>query len=716
MGSDLPRLLSLLSIGVMPRYRDGATIVLQELIKDKNQYQVGLDANGEYTFTEDAFCFSSPDSRVFYDGAEKVLAYIYDGQNLSLQVFTTTQTNLFFDMDTDSCRIQAKGAICVKGNAHITSDLNIEAQALILGGQIHCQKRMTLHAEEGLNVLGEIEAKQLHITARLYSPTANITVHEHYDIAAQVFRTSGAFHSKAHTLRLIAKVCGIEGNFEVNASSFLVAQHLILGSLDNTTLMQLPPQHHIHVGDCAIEGQTKVSVGVSGTVASDAQWLIDDKMVLGESSTILCYHSSMQCKKMENQGGFLAEHCELAIRTLHQKNVFQSLHTSIASKTINMESGQFLAIDTQMTAQKVVVFVGDFVVRKNSTLALSDALLADKEATLTIKSSSLNVERKISLQGTTHIEKAHIRGSVFSTYQETNIKQSELVVDTLQLHDQASVIRTDCKAKHAIFFGQLHLDDVVVDAQSVEYQVSNACISRNYVSAAQILLRGGSEKEKLTFEKSRLVARSFTVFQHVVAKETTFVGVDDAGMCHSVNGHLTLEKSRFLTDSRIHSLLGTSIHPCEFSTIHAGVVDTSGDLTVDQAWLRCTDLQLNHTTATVRGGRIDVSRTINTQKATLIVDDNSSVSAAKMVSRQSQLRLKKSKLCLSQKMMLGWGAEVQSEHSNIAARSVTLHGSVELIDSLLSTEELMIYERFTAQHSMVQSDKNISFAVTAKVN
>ena len=129
MGIDLPKILAVLPMGVIRRASSKTALIVLE--DDTNQsHQIHFDEHNEYTFSSEAFCFNKPSQRAFFDGTQKVLEYVYDGQNLSIHIFTTNQTNLFIDVNVDECDIRAVGPVCIQGNFNILSRYDIAAKAL----------------------------------------------------------------------------------------------------------------------------------------------------------------------------------------------------------------------------------------------------------------------------------------------------------------------------------------------------------------------------------------------------------------------------------------------------------------------------------------------------------------------------------------------------------------------------------------------------------
>ena len=713
MGIDLPKLLVVLPTGVIRREPSKAGLIVLPI--DDNDCQVSLDDHDEYTFSNEVFCFSKPNYRVFYDGDEKILEYVYDGENLSIQMFTAKQSNLFTDATTHQCVIKALGPLCVHGAFEITSQFNIQAKALSLDGRIVCQDTVLLDSTEGLSLLGEMTTQKLGIRAAFCNQSAAMTVQQFFDLSAQVFCQTKDAICKTHSLRLISEISKLEGHFEVNNSGFLAISHLFLGQKDSESFIQFPNSHYIHLGALAIQGATQVVIGEKDKITQDSRWIIDEDAEIDELSSLECYNINMQCHTLTCSGSVQMYDSHIKTKTLVQKKDVTLRQSHLESTSIYMESGCFSVFSSHVKAKTMRAFSGELLVQDSSVLDLTDRLISDKAVKIKITASDVRAKQKIVLQGITKIKASKIQSSIFDGSHEISIKKSEILVESIQLRDAVTIVKIIAQAKDVLFSGQLHLDGLQIDATSVEYQSSNALITQNHVKAKQIILEGSTKSMQFVIKNSQLIAKRFVVGQRVCVDETSMVGIDDAKTTHQIYGHLFMQNSRFITDSRVRSLVGSHIHLCEFSEIVSGKITASGALSVDDSIVQCEGLNLKSATATFFLGDVYAQHTVSAVDSTLIMQAGSAVVADSLVvTNRSQVRLKKSKILLSGQILTDKGSVLDSGQSEVVARNIRFLGSTELTHTLLASEELSIYNSFAAKHSLVRAEKDISFADTAK--
>lgn len=712
MGIDLPKILAILPMGVIRRASSKTALIL--LNDDSNQsHQINLDEHNEYTFSREAFCFNKPSQRAFFDGTQKVLEYVYDGQSLSIQVFTTSQTNLFIDVNLDKCDIRAVGPLCIQGNFSILNRYDIAAKALSLDGGLICKDNISLNVSEDLSIFGEFNAFNLRIRAGVYYQSAKMVV-EQLDLVAQVFCQTDEAVFKAASMRMIADISRISGQFEISDHCFSAVSHWVFGKGGSQSIIHFPAAHHVHVGALSIKDSTQVVIGVPSSDAKQSQWVVDDDIEIQVASSLVVYHGHIFCHKMDCTGMVEISDSSLSVKTLIDRGTVTLLRSQLNTKSIHLEMGVFSVQHSGVAARMIHAMTGHVLVQDGSALSVSDRFIADK-ATVKITDSDVSVKQQVVLQGCSKIRTSIIQTEHLSFADKVSIKKSRILAKVLQLHDTVCVEQSDFKAKDISLSGQLELDDVQIDTNSIEYQSSDARLRRNFVKAKRIVLEGGTRPEQFLFESSRLMAKSFTVLEAVDIQDSTMIGIDDVKANHSIQGHLFLRNSRWMTHSRVRSLVGSHIHPCEYSEIIAGKITASGDISVDESLVQCERLSLIGSTTILRSGEVIAENAVHIHRSELTVHTDSSLVAESMhLSGQSHVRLKKSNLHLSGQLTTSHDSKLDSKQTKIAAGKVRFLGEVELVKSLLSAEELIIYDDFSVQQSMVHAKEDIVLAGTAK--
>lgn len=712
MGIDLPKLLAALPMGVIRRESSKVTLVTLD-VNDKEFSQICRDEQDEYTFSDEFFCLTEPNHRTFYDGTEKILEYFYDGQNIEIQFFTLRQSNLFIDITAERCVIHALGPLCLQGNFEIINQYGIKARALILDGNVLCKDTIRLNAEEYLTVFGEINTQKYSIQAGFYNQSARISAQQFFDLSAQVFHQTKDAVLNTSTLCLVSEFSKIEGHFVITSNCFVAASHLALGSIEDRSFIQFPTRHHVHAGTMRVQGDAKFFIGEHGSILQESLWMIDEDVEIDELSSMHCHHTNLQCAHIYCTGSAELYDSVVKVKTLISRNNCSFLSSRLVTKSIHVESGQFSISDTRINAKKMQALSGEILVQGKSVLNLTDKLIADK-ARVKIQDSNVIVKKKILAQNTFKARGSKIQTDILDVSQKIKIRESEIIVKFMQLHDEIVIADTICQARDVSFLGQLSLDRFRVDAVSIEYESVYASINRSHGKAKQIIMTGSQQTKGFLLKHSRLIAKNFIVREKVYAEESSLVGLDDVKTCHDVRGHLILDNSKFLTNSRIHALVGAHIHPCKFSEIVSGQITSTGDLSVDDSIVVCDGLNIQSATLTINSSEVDVTGVLRAHDSRLI-SETARLQAHHMgLNDHSHARLKKSSLHLSSQLTTSRDSEFDSNQSKITTGKIRFLGEVALVKSLLSAEELIIYDDFSVQQSMVHAKEDIVLAKTAK--
>ena len=692
MGIDLPNTLAILPMGVIRRVPSKTALVFLE--DDSTQsYQIRPDEHHEYTFSSEAFCFTKPSQRAFFDDTQKILEYAYDGQHLSIQIFTATQVNLFIDTEVYQCSITTPGALCIQGKFNILQRYHIQAKALLLDGVMVSDNQVSLEIAEDLRIFGEFHTRNLNLRAGAYHQSAKMLIEQYFDMAAQVFYQTEEALFKAPSMRMIAEIAKISGQFEVSENCFSAVVHWVLGEEGSQSAIRFPSSHHVHVGRLNIQENTQVVIGEPNAKTSNSQWVVDDDIEIDATSSLIVNHGRLYCHKMDCSGVAEIYDSSLSMKTLVEKGNVTFLRSQLNSKAIHLEFGVLSVRHSGISARKIHAITGEVLIQNGSALNISDRFLADKAA-VKITDSDLRVKQKVVLQGRSKIRASTVQTGQLSLSDKVSIKKSQVLAEVVQLQDSVCVAHSNFKTKDVWLSGQLNIDDVQIDTNTMEYHSSDARSHRNFVKAKRIVIEGGTEPKRCVFQSSRLMAKSFSVFEGVAVQDTTIIGIDDAKTQHTIQGHLILENSRWVTESRVRSLVGSRIHPCEHSEIIAGKITAFGDIGVDDSLVQCEGLNVIGSNTALQMGEI--------------------VAETMFVGSESQVRLKKSKLHLSNQFMTSHDSELNSQQSELSAGKIRFLGDAELIKSLLSAEELIIYDDFSVQQSIIHAKDDIVLTSTAK--
>lgn len=709
MGFHIPILtFELGDIGLTPRRRIEATnlydLVLMFPEKPGSQYWIHPDVNGEYSFSNEMLQFDRP-YQVFYDGEHKVLEAFYDEHGLILNILTDKQTNLFLDVTANECVIKAHGPLCIDGKMRLKSALAISAKALCFLDAIDFEGAITLTAQQGVGLLAPLRAKQLNITAAYLYQSADLAISQ-YDLSVQAFQQIKGSKTHIGSLRLVSEQCEIVGEFSVQESCFLAANNLLIGDNKSVTRIELPADHHIHVVNSVTRGQSSTVVGREFEATTqgskeNAQWIVDEAFFVDKRASLVFHNTRFAANRIENRGDWSLNHCLLAIQLT------------------NIRGGSFVLSHTDLVGDKIYAFSGAMTVDNHSRIGLTQSLIIDESVHFVMKKSEVHAQHKILLFGTIIMSRANVHAESFRAYQTVTLKKTQVTSKLFfELQGDLKLNKVAIQSQTVLFAGVLDIDDVTLNATTVDYQSQQGYVVKNFVNADSISIDGSESKGNMTIVDGRLVFNTISVKQYVVVQNTSLVGVEDANICHNIEGLLSLEQSQFISQNQLQSLIGSHLELCEYSHILSGRIDSKGDISAQDSAIYCDSLMQDGGSISAKSSKVHVNKTLSAQNTELNLDSGSMVSASNVIlSQGNNMRLKGvSILAAREQVIIGADTALQSHDSTSYARKFSVLGRAELCASLLSAQELLIYDQFDAQDkTIIQVDERISLAKTAQM-
>ena len=709
MGFKIPTLaFELANIGLTPRRRMEVTKPYDPHIvffdEAKSHYLVCLDENGEYTFSNEMLQ-SDRSYQEFYDGEHKVLEVFYNDHGLILNILSDKQTNLFIDLTVNECIIKASGPLCIDGKLKIKSTLAISANALCFLDAIDFDGVASLTIQQGVGLLAPFRVKKLSLTAAYLYQSADISIGQ-YDLSVQAFQQVQGSKTHINALRLVSEQCEIVGEFYVHKSCFLAANNLLIGDGKSVTRFDLPIDHHIHVVNSVTRGQSSIVVGRASETAiqrtnQTTQWLVDESFFVDKRASLVLHNTRFDANKIESRGDWSLSNCV------------------INAQLTNLRGGNFVLSHSDLVGDKVNVFSASITIDNHSRIELNESLITDESAHFMMNKSTAQIQNKILLFGTIIMNRSKVYADNFRAYQTITLKKTQITSKTFfELQGALYINNVAIQSKMVFFTGVLDIDDVIVNAATVNYQSQQGRIVKNFIKAESVSILGSEVEGNMIIIESRLVFNNVSIKQYVAVKNTSLIGIDDADICHNIEGQLTLDQSQFITQSQLHSLVGSHLKLCEHSGILSGIIDSKGDINTQDSAIYCDALLQYGASISAKSSKIHIDKALKTQNAEMMFDEGSMVSAAEVTLRQrSNLRLKGvSVLAAREQVILGSDTTLQSNDSIVCARKFSIFGRTELCASLLSAQELLIYDRFYAQDkTVIHVDEQISFAKTAQV-
>jgi hypothetical protein len=711
---------------------------------DAVQGFIRADDNNEYNFTPERLALAHSAYQAFYDGEAKIAEYFYDkkAKAFVLNVLTTKQFNLFADIACDELTIKAVGPLCIDAKITVKKNLTIEAKCFSVSDAVFCEGDAVLNAEQGMVVFAEVHAKTLDIHAAYFCQEAPITVEGQYDISAQAYQQKASAKTVSNNLRLVADQCDISGDLDVKENVFLTANNLFVAAD-----IEFLGQHHVHVGNCVVKAGSNFSVMPTQKKTAEKlsnNFTVDNCLFVAENSWLKLKNTKLHADAVENSGSVSTEGCHVFVNRMEQNNqlemqgstmtvsdcfvqygVAQSKFSQVEfnNKAVIIKGGLFLLSDSEWTGRQAYVYAGGRLgINDSSDVFLGELISFDPEASLSIGASTVAVENNMRLYGNAVVDAARIVCDSFRSDKKLTLSNSAVInasnnvnlagdfdSDNSTIH--ANRFRLEAKSKTR----ELAVYAAEIECISPSLNMDRALFSAKRISVIGVI--GANEADKVFFKESHLATERFSFKENVQFESSTLVGIEDANRCHSIQGNLTLVRSRFLTESQLHAVR-EHLHLDSFSTVRSGLVYSKSTLSVtEHSRIHCDAflgqggaLHAEKGLVNVRGEVIATGVDVRLNSGSVLASSNT------VLAKGSSLRLKgKSVLVAREKLRVDSGAKATSHSSTIATKRFVVLGRAELHESMLSAQELLIFEQFSAsKKTVVNVEEQITLAKTAR--
>lgn len=712
--------VSLNQIGVSARQKTDALSPLLSQPSLVPITSISTNEQGEYSLNSALFIQASQGA--LYDGDIKVLEWFCDAKGqLVIEVFTDKQLNLFGDLHLKQCLIKAQGPLFLEGCMHVEGTLGITAQALLCAAKIESTGVVALSAQQGVGLMGQVIASDLHVNAAHLHQEASFQVTGQIDCSIQSYKQDSDCLTSAHSLRLIALQCTMEGTLRLTHSCFLTASRLVLGSTTRQSTFKFPGVHHIHVGTLSLVGDAQVTLGdmaleQSGTLTVDSDVFIDELALIELSNT------DVTAEFIDNRGEFIIKECVLEVDIVQQSKIFDAEQSQITvfkrfnqakrsvtqlknnnffCRELNEYGGKLSAENCHYKGVSCSIYSGRFNWSTQSKFALSESLFLDEHATSTFKNTHIQVAQRIKILGAAHFEQAEVEtDSLESGTHIININGSEVAGrHTLRLMAGAVLKESTILGGHIHLEGDLSLNDMSVRGQYITLTTVQADIEGLSVLSERLTIIGSLESDKVLIKKSILTTEAFSCQNHVTLERSVVYGIDERKAIHDLRAKLKLLSSRFITESQMLQSAKSSLNLQANSSVSTGVLYSRGAMSASHSTVFSEAIIQEGASLCLDSSALHVQKGLFSRGSRVLLKNKAQIAATDIgMGEGDSVRLESgSVLRATESIVSAEGSSLSSDHALVAGKKISAHARTELCASMLCAQELRIYDEFAAQ-------------------
>jgi len=683
----------------------------------ETSYKLSPDKNGGYTFID--LAFSNASHQTFYDGSKKIAElHVDNAGQLIFDTFTNKQINLFVDISADQCIINCKGPLYLHGRLEIKQALAIRSKSLYLADAVSCDGGVSLKIEQGVVFSADIHAESLGVEAAYLLQEGSVETAGQYDVAVQAFQHTAKAKTKVSSLRFVTEQSEISGEFGVNGQCFLTANQLRFGDSENQTTIKLLGENHIHAADCVLKGDTQVTLNKQNEEQS-SRCIFDNSLYVDKKAILNAKNTRIKTEELHNEGGFYSSACIIETNTIQQNGIFDVYKSDVTvNKKFSQDSnqadtyldqslfsapksmisaGQMTLSHSTYTGKKFRMRDGDFILENQSKMYMSQ-LIFGKSAHATIENSELYNTKKFFLRGKAEVKRSHIETGSLQTFSHPiNIEGSQLFVEwKLILGGGATIKKSQIQGEYFDLKGEFEIDKLRLRANILLFSSNKAIVKGSRIKTQILTLEGGSKHDNVQFDDCTFVTKMFTERNDITLIDSKLIGIYSSEHSHEIQGHLNLDGSRYVTRSQVHVPEGGAINVGKLSVLQTGRLYSQSKISVNQAFVfsdsllqRGAEFSAANSHLKVKGGIFSIASQSN-------LSNNSVVTAGGFAGSQSDaLRLTgRSVLRAREKISIGKQSVMSGDDAAVQATQFVALGKVELCKSMLSAQELLIYDKF----------------------
>ncbi len=705
------------------------------LKKFGDEQNICLDKNLEYNFSD--ISISHGNHRNFFDGNEKIAEVFSSEGQLTIKIFTEKQVNIFTDIEAESCVIKSAGPICINGKCQLDSSISVFAEAACFLSGINCKGDVRLDVSEGLEFCAPIKAENLSINAELLTQDSSVIVKNQYDITTQAFQQSKGAKTITNKLRLVAYESEIIGEFLVRDETFLACNILNIGSEDAETTLQLLGKNYIHVGGCEVQGDTQFRI-IHAADHSASEFMVDNVFSISDKTLVEFENIFFDATTLRNRGEIIEKNTFNEVDVLEQEgilNVVQSdlkvqkafrhhdkaetdIKNSVFSvKDFDMRGGCFSLDETHCSVSNGHTFSGLFSINNHSELISDYNFLVYDNAQYKSNNSISTIQNNFSLNGFNEIKNSEIYCNSLKCYHSSaKIENVKIEAKNLiALANGAFLRKVKLYANEIRLQMFLDIDDVRLRASFICFDSEGGIVNNCLSNSDFLILEGGAPESALNFTKSRLVSKIISQRKHVKLDTSFLVGLSKDNISHNIEGQIDLNNARFITPNQMHNDDGAQLHLYNFSSICATRIWNESNLISEYSIIDADNLLQKNSSLTLKASVAKIKRTTLSRETDIILSEKASLQTEELY-HGGRLSLKGGSVVVaSSALITEKTSDLKSHYSTIKTGKFLSLGRAEICQSILSTEELSIYDQFNIlDRSKVDSKKFATIAESGK--
>lgn len=675
-------------------------------------------------------------SATLYDGETKVIDIINIDNNIIIKSYTNNQINFFDDFVAKKILIQSPGSISVNGKID-AEFINIEAESVAILSKVSCMGIFNCRTKNGIGFFCSVSAESIHLNSAYIHIAGDILASVSLDLKAPIIQQNNNSSITSPQLSIIADQTELYGNLKVtNGKCFIASKTLWIGSDAVANTIEIEAEHHIHAGYCKVSGKACVSFINSTDKITD--FLIDTVLTIGENSKLCLDNTSLVAGSVSHYGKLTANRCYLSCSDFEQYGDIDLIKSAL-DINVNFLSGDlavtklseckiscvnFLSnntvkfINSVVECENVRVESGALDIISCKEFYVANELFINEDASLQSSDSKLSIVNCLSLYGDSDIKSSFlILGYLETASKKIHLSDSSeiFVNNSCSLNGGAVINDAHIDAESLVFKGELNICNLLLSANSLNINSSKATIKELTAKANTLSLQGGLVQNSVEIRDSHFTVYSFKQKGHVKLSISSIYTI--SGERNSViDENLDFNNGEIVCCGQIEIPQHTKVSINRDGFVRSARLWSKGELTSSgHSLILGVLLQQDGAKLNILDSKKCIIDSVFSEKSEIAISNSSKLIVEKLYLDSSKLQLKEnSSLIVAEQLHTTGDSLTRSENSTLYVKKILSHSPLELVNSLLSAEELLVYRDFTvADNSVVISETIIKLHESA---
>lgn len=713
-----------------------------EVLFTGNAGQVKMNKYGEYQL--DSTYIKTDTNQAYhnklYDGSLLIAEINYDGKKiLDIKIGTNKKINIVADIQLDHCSITSAGSVHIDGELTVKSNLIVQAEAAHFAKEIKAEGDLEFDLKNNLVFAKPVTSRSIKVNAAHYIQENNLDVEDRYDVTVDVFQQHALAKTNINGMMcLISKKCEIAGDFSANNDCFLATQLLVLGSDRDQHNISFKGNNYLHAVNCNVKGDTQLVVDKKTTMQT-SRFIVDSVIDIDKKAAVDIENTRVAADTVYNLGEFTTDNCVLVANTVQQQGLFYADESDLTickkfseegKSTSKIKKSKFISKETLLHKGKLHlehseyigenchIIAGSFVASEHCELNINDSISIFETARCNINKAKI-FTKELSLNGLSSIKNSYVDSKSLTAYKnKITIEDSEITTeDTLALAKDVSLKNARLNSADIRLAGELDIHDAKIRAKAIRIDSKKANIAKCFTESKYLTLQGSENKGDVIISESELVADFISQREKVKLEKSFLIGMGGEKSSNDIRGQLELSRSSFITRGQVFSYPNSEVGIVDHGCVQAMCVANNAKIAANNSSIYTDRLvQTNAEIATDRA-RIKIKQASYSKQSKIDLTQYS-ILTADHIYHDGQLQLsEKSAIEIKNNLISGKDSKINSDDAYLKAKKIITLGPADLRKSILSADELVIYEKFKAKDdSNVRATDNIAITKNAKAS